>query len=169
MKAMRRLFGRSSGSPEPQDIATDLPETGGAADVAVRVPAEQSVAAAPDADIATARAATAADEIVDTAEDAAPDRDTHAALNRAVNARLIDIAYRNMAPGLIFHAAAIFFVTLVAIEDAPPVPFIAWVFCAVSMIFVRTALYMYYFKNAGKSDDKRPWIMRFSAVSMLSK
>lgn len=140
MELARRAFGRNS-SPEGQ---SEDP---------------------PSADVRAEPAVKGADAAPEGIE--APDPEVAAVLKQRVDAELIDIAYRNMAPGLIFHAAAIFFVTLVAIEDAPPGPFIGWVFCAVSMIFIRTALYMYYFKNAEKDgDDRSAWISRFFGVSV---
>jgi len=166
MDLARRAFGRSNRGQEP--AAEEVAEGEATAISAADDPSATDAVDMPDADPnPTAETADLSAEAPEpSAAEEALDPETELALRQSVDANLIDIAYRNMAPGLIFHAAAIFFVTLVAIEDAPPGPFIGWVFSAVGMIFVRTALYMYYFKNAPKSDDKSPWISRFFAVSM---
>jgi len=163
MEFARRAFGRHAASSDATDDSAapgssashGSAQRGGPANAGPEIPIGTAT------DLAEIEKPATADE-TDTAENLA----VAAALKTKVDATLIDIAYRNMAPGLIFHAAAIFFVTLIAIEDAPPGPFIGWVFCAVSMIFIRTALYMYYFKAAEEDGDKRRWISRFFAVSV---
>ncbi len=76
----------------------------------------------------------------------------------AVDAELVDIAYRNMTPSLIYHAAAIV-IAGALITAGPTQPlFLAWVCLAGLVVAARAWLHTRYHRAAPPPNARKPWI-----------